>query len=136
MVGLELVAGYLAAWVVGKVRREGQGLDGEVDHVLRAGLERLHEAVAGKLGGSPAVAHLEAEATQDGALSQRTRRRVRDAVEEAVEHDEAIAAALQVVLAELDHARVGAPSVAGIDLRSAQGVQVGDHNTMTSVFGR
>lgn len=133
--GLELVAGYLVAWAVSKVRRVGQGLDGEVDHVLDAGLERLHEVVAGKLGTDPAVAQLEIEATQDGELSARTGLRVQYAVEEAVEQDEAFAAALEAVLAELDQVRAGAPSVAGIDLRAAQGVMVGHHNTQTNTFG-
>lgn len=130
--GLELVAGYLVAWTVSKVRRVGQGLDGEVDHVLDVGLERLYEVVAGRLGTDPAVARLEVEATQDGATSERTGRRVQYAVEE----DEAFAVALQAMLAELEQARAGAPSVVGIDLRAAQRVQVGRHNTQTNTFGQ
>ena len=134
VVGLELVAGYLVAWMVQKVRRAGDRLDGEVDYAMGVGLDRLHEVIAGKLGDDPAVARLEVEAGQDGQVSERTRRRVQDAVEDAVEQDTAFAAVLQVVLDELDRARAGAPSVAGIDLRHAQGVQVGHHNTQTNTW--
>ena len=134
VVGLELVAGYLVAWVVRKARRAGQGLDAEVDHAMDLGLDRLHEVVAEKLGDDPAVTKVEVEATRDGQLSERTHRRVQDAVEEAAEEDAAFAAALQAALEVLDQARAGAPSVAGIDLRDAKGVQVGHHNTQTNTF--
>src|SRR5512142_974694 len=72
VVGLELVAGYLVAWVVRKARRAGQGLDAEVDHVMDAGLDRLHEVIADKLGDDPAVTKLEVEATGGAEVSERT----------------------------------------------------------------
>jgi len=123
VVGLELVAGYLVAWVVRKGRRAGEGLDAEVDHAMDLGLDRLHEVIVDKLGEDPAVTELEVQAAQDGQLSERTQRRVQDAVEEAAEDDAAFAAALQAVLRELDQARGGASSVAGIDLRGAKGAE-------------
>ena len=87
MVGLELVAGYLVAWAVGKAKRAGQRLDKETDEVMDAGLDRLHEVIAAKLGTDPAIAKLEIEAAQENGASDRTIRRVNDAIEEAAEGD-------------------------------------------------
>jgi hypothetical protein len=134
MVGLELVAGYLVAWAVRKAKRAGQRLDKETDEVMDAGLDRLHEVIAAKLGTDPAIEKLEIEAIESRQPSDRTIRRVNDAIEEAAEDDSQFAALLKAVLAELDQARNGASSVAGIDLRNAQGVQVGNYNTQTNTF--
>ena len=134
MVGLELVAGYLVAWVVRKARRAGKRLDEETDEIMDAGLDRLHDVIAVKLGSDPALAKLEADASQGLDPNERTVRRVRDAVEEATEEDPQFAARVEAVLAQLDQARGGAPSVAGIDLRGAKAVQVGDFNTQTNTF--
>jgi hypothetical protein len=134
MVGLELVAGYLVAWAVRKAKRAGQRLDKETDEVMDAGLDRLHEVIAAKLGTDPAIEKLEIEAIESQQPSDRTIRRVNDAIEEAAEGDSQFAALLKAVLAELDQVRNGASSVAGIDLRNAQGVQVGNYNTQTNTF--
>jgi hypothetical protein len=134
MVGLELVAGYLVAWAVRKAKRAGQRLDKETDEVMDAGLDRLHEVIATKLGTDPAIGRLEIEAAEGQQPSDRTIRRVNDAIEEAAEDDSQFAALLKAVLAELDQVRNGASSVAGIDLRNAQGVQVGNYNTQTNTF--
>jgi len=134
MVGLELVAGYLVAWAVRKAKRAGARLDKETDEVMDAGLDRLHEVIAAKLGTDPAIEKLEIEAIESQQPSDRTIRRVNDAIEEAAEGDSQFAALLKAVLAELDQVRNGASSVAGIDLRNAQGVQVGDYNTQTNTF--
>src|SRR5215472_4489686 len=125
MVGLELVAGYLVAWVVRKATRAGKRLDEETDEVMDAGLDRLHEVIAAKLGSDPAIAKLETEVSQGLEPSDRTIRRVNDAVDEAAEDDSQFAALLTEALARLDEARGSASSVAGIDLRNAKGVQVG-----------
>lgn len=101
--GLELVAGYLFAWAVRKVRRVGTQADSEVDRVLDAGMERLHNVVAARLGSDPALAQLEREAA-DEVDSERTRRRVNDAVEQAVEDDPGFAAQLREVLDALAEA--------------------------------
>ncbi|MGD0244858.1 MAG: hypothetical protein ABSB59_31645 [Streptosporangiaceae bacterium] len=134
MVGLELVAGYLVAWAVRKAKRAGARLDKETDEVMDAGLDRLHEVIAAKLGTDPAIEKLEIEAIESQQPSDRTIRRVNDAIEEAAEGDSQFAALLKAVLAELDQVRNGASSVAGIDLRNAQGVQVGNYNTQTNTF--
>jgi hypothetical protein len=74
-----VVAGYLIAWAVRRVRRVGSRLDTEADAVIDASLDRLHEVVAAKLGGHPALAELveEAAAAGDaGEVSDRTRQQV------------------------------------------------------------
>src|SRR5260221_7134951 len=50
-----VVAGYVIAWAVRKARRVGGRLDAEADGVIDAGLDRLHEVVAGELGGPSGV---------------------------------------------------------------------------------
>ena len=83
--GLELVAGYLVAWGVRKLKRAGKRLDEETDEVTDAGLDRLHDAIAEKLGTDPALVKLEADVSQGLEPSDRTLRRVQDAVEDAAE---------------------------------------------------
>jgi hypothetical protein len=134
MVGLELVAGYLVAWGVRKLKRVGKGLDEETDEVIDAGLDRLHDAVAAKLGTDPALVKLEVDISQGLEPSDRTLRRVQDAVEEAAEDDPGFGAGIEALLARLEEARNGAPSIAGIDLRGAKGVQVGNFNTQSNTF--
>lgn len=141
VVGLELIAGYLVAWGVRKARRAGERLDSDVDEVLDAGLDRLHDLVVTKLGDDPAVTRLEVEAAA-GEVSERTRRRVADAVAEAAEWDVTFGGALEDLVGGL--ARLGAPatitasglrSVAAggnVDVRaeggSVAGVSLGDVN--------
>jgi hypothetical protein len=134
MVGLELVAGYLAAWGVRKLRRVGTRLDEETDEVIDAGLDRLHDAISAKLGADPALGKLEDEVSQGLEPSDRTLRRIQDAVEEAAEADADFGVTIEALIARLEEARDGAPSVAGIDLRGAKGVQVGNLNTQTNTF--
>jgi hypothetical protein len=134
MVGLELVAGYLVVWGVRKLRRVGTRLDEETDEVIDAGLDRLHDAISAKLGADPALGKLEDEVSQGLEPSDRTLRRIQDAVEEAAEGDPEFGASIEALIARLEEARDGAPSVAGIDLRGAKGVQVGNLNTQTNTF--
>jgi hypothetical protein len=134
MVGLELVAGYLVMWGVRKLKRVGKRLDEDADEVIDAGLDRLHDAIAGKLVTDPALVKLDAEVSQGLEPSDRTLRRVQDAVEEAAEDDPEFGTAIEALLAKLEEIRDGATSVAGIDLRGAKGVQVGNYNTQTNTF--
>ena len=134
MMGLELVAGYLVAWAVRKLKRAGKRLDEETDDVIDAGLDRLHDAIADKLGTDPALVKLEADVAQGQEPSDRTRRRIQDAVEEAVENDPDFAAVVEDLLARLEEARNGAPTLAGIDLRGAKGVQIGNFNSQRNTF--
>lgn len=64
-----VAAGYVIAWAVRKARRVGGRLDSEVDEVIDAGLDRLHEVVAAKLNGYPVLAELVEEAEAAGTLA-------------------------------------------------------------------
>jgi hypothetical protein len=134
MVGLELVAGYLVAWGVRKLKRVGNRLDEETDEVIDAELDRLHDAIAAKLGTDASLAKLDSDVSQGLEPSDRTLQRVQYAVEEAAEEDPEFGAVIEALLAKLKEARHGAPSIAGIDLRRAKGVQVGNYNTQTNTF--
>jgi hypothetical protein len=112
MPGLELVAGFLVAWVVRKARRVGGRLDEEFDAATDVGLERLHEVIAERLGGDPAVSKLEEEATRTGEVSDRTARRVTDAVDEAAEADRVFADALLAAVAKIQEALAARPAEA------------------------
>src|SRR4051812_28404598 len=76
-----VVAGYVVAWVMRKARPAGGRLDAEVDTVLDAGLDRLHEAVAAKLGTDPGLrAAVEEAAEPGGTISDLTRQRIELAI--------------------------------------------------------
>ena len=79
-----------------KAQRAAGRLDTEVDTAIEAGLDRLHKAVAAKLGTTPALAELERQADTDeqAQVSARTRTRVELALEDAAERDEDFACAL------------------------------------------
>ncbi|MFE0520756.1 hypothetical protein [Streptomyces sp. NPDC058954] len=102
MTGIEVAVGYVFAWLVRKAGRVAKGADAEVDRGLDAGMERLHDLVSRKLGRDPALerAAEEAESGQD-TPSARTRRRLTDSVEDAVEHDPDFARALLTLVEEL-----------------------------------
>jgi hypothetical protein len=117
LVGLEVVVGYLIAWGVRKARRAGERLDQDVDEVVDTGLDRLHDMITAKLGDDPAVAKLELEAAA-GEISERTQRRVLDAVTDAAEDDEKFASRLEVMLAELDRSGGRAALAAAVGERS------------------
>ena len=134
MTGLELVAGYLVAWGVRKLKRAGKRLDEETDEVIDAGLDRLHDAVAAKLGTDSSLAKLEADVSQGAEPSERTLRLVQDAVDEAAEGDPDFAAVIGELVTRLQEAARNSASAAAVDLRGAQGVQVGNFNTQTNTF--
>jgi hypothetical protein len=90
--GIEVaVVGYLAAWGLRKLRRVGAAVDAEVDRVIDAALEEMHDVIAGKLGGDPALQKLEAAPEQ---VPDRVRQRVELAIADAVEDDPGFAVAL------------------------------------------
>jgi hypothetical protein len=99
--GLDVVVGFLVAWVVRKARWVAGRVDAEVDQALDASLDRLHEVVVGKLGRDPSVEKLQAEVEQSGTASPRTQDRVRLALEDAVEEDSDFAAALGAALSRV-----------------------------------
>jgi hypothetical protein len=120
MMGLEIVAGFLVAWAVRKVRRVGTRVDAEVDQALDAGLDRLHELVAGKLGQEPALVKLTTEVEQSGEASSRTQERVRLALEDAAETDSGFASDLAAVVEHLQDIQ----GQAGVAIAGQHGVAV------------
>ena len=107
MVGLELVVGYLAAWAWRKARRVAGQVDADVDEVLDAAMERLHRAVASRLGDDPALQQLEREASTNleiQSVSARTQTRVQLALEDVIERHPAFAAELEALLAQVQYA--------------------------------
>lgn len=113
VIGFEAVVGFLIAWVA---RKMGRRVDIEVDRAMDAGLDRLHNVVAAKLGKDPALEKLRAEADEAGEVGPRTQARVRMALEEAAEQDPVFAAALDAELRTLqrdtDQASAGDHGVA------------------------
>lgn len=108
-----VVAGYVIAWAVRKVRRVGGRLDSEADAVIDAGLDELHAVVAAKLGGHPVLAELveEAEAAGDaGGVSELTRQRVELELAAAAGKDDAFGRAVTELAAQLREAERAAGS--------------------------
>jgi hypothetical protein len=101
VVEIALVTGYLVAWALRKARRVGAAVDNDVDQVIDAGLDRLHEVVSGRLGNDPALQTLAEEAANSGIVSERTRRRVDDALAEAIEKDAVFAEAVGQALSTM-----------------------------------
>lgn len=100
MVGLEVVAGYLIAWAVSKAKRAGGQLDQDVDQIMDAGLDRLHDAIEAKLGQDQAIGALELEAAE-GTVTGRTRERAEAVLAAAADNDPEFAAGLGRLIAGL-----------------------------------
>ena len=102
MVGVELAVGYLFGWAVRKARRVAGRADAEVDQALEAGMDRLHGLITARLGQDPALerAREEAESGRE-ELSERTRRRLVDSLEDVAERDPAFAKALEELMSKL-----------------------------------
>lgn len=131
MIGLELVAGYLAAYAIQKARRAGKRVDAEVDYVIDGTLDRLHEVVSDKLGDDPAVRKLQCEVEDEGLISPRTAQRVTLAIEDAAGADDEFADRLREVLRELasrDGDRPASPVV--------RQVAVASHGSSVNQAGR
>ncbi|QIZ00605.1 hypothetical protein HEP87_51140 [Streptomyces sp. S1D4-11] len=140
MTGMELAVGYLIGWAVRKARRVADRADAEVDQVLDAGMDRLHEVVVTRLGTDPALEQTLAEAASDEeAVADRTRLRLQLALEDAAERDAAFQQALDDAVAEVqaaaETAGPGARAVYGNTFNGPTAFQVGDHNTQTNTFG-
>ncbi|MEU6587661.1 hypothetical protein ABZ923_00200 [Streptomyces sp. NPDC046881] len=102
MFGAEFAVAYVFAWAVRKAKRVGGRADSEVDRALDSGMDRLHDLVSRKLGQDPALERAKEEAAEGRAeLSERTRRRLTDSLEEAGERDEHFAALLEKLVDEL-----------------------------------
>ncbi|WP_165994958.1 tetratricopeptide repeat protein [Streptomyces sp. JB150] len=114
---MEIAVGYVCAWLVGQARRVAGRADAEVDRGLDAELDRVHalvSLVSRKLDQDPALQRAEEEAeTGREELTQRTRRRLADSLEDAVERDEQFAAALDQLVEELQAGEPAAETGAG-----------------------
>lgn len=138
--GVELAVGYLIAWAVGKARRVAGRADAEVDTLLDAGMDRLHDVVAARLGGNPVLeqAAVEAAAGPDG-VSEPTLARLRLAVEEAAGQDVVFARSVEQAVMKVGQAAqtagARARAVYGPVFHGPAALQVGDHNTQTNTFG-
>lgn len=100
VMGLDLVISYLVIWGSRKARRVGKQLDQDVDEVIDGALDRLHDLITTKLGDDPAIRKLELEAAT-GEISERTERRVLDALADATESDNQFGGELEVLAGEL-----------------------------------
>jgi hypothetical protein len=106
VVGADLVVGYAFAWLVGKAKRMGGHVDGQVDEALDAGVdrvgERLCELVAGRLHDDAAWGRLATEARQGlETPSSRTAQWVVLALEEAAEDDPVFGSAVNDLVTRL-----------------------------------
>ncbi|WP_405584383.1 hypothetical protein [Streptomyces sp. NBC_01190] len=152
MFGAEIAVGYLCAYLVRKARRAGGAVDGEVDRVVDAGMERVHDLVTRALGDDPALVLAARQAGGvdganggDGEVSERTRARLTGAVEEAVESDAELARALAEAVAALEAALKAALEagvraapggvVSGNTFHGPTAFQVGQHNRQDNRFG-
>lgn len=142
MVGAELAVGYLFAWAVRKARRVAVRADAEADNALDAGMDRLHEVVVARLGQDPALERAAEEATSGlDEPTERTRRRLTDALEDAAERDALFAEALEQAVATVRAAAraAGDPNAArtaaGNVFHGPAALQIGDHNRQDNHFG-
>lgn len=114
MTGIEAAVGLLVGWLVSKARRVGRRADSEVDQVLDAGMDRLHDVVAAKLGKDTTKA-LEAEADRTGEVSDGTVEQVRTALRTAAAADPAFAEQVATLVREVQALVVGEVNIQATD---------------------
>jgi hypothetical protein len=83
----DIVVTMLVSWAVAKLHKVAGRVDEEVDNAIDAGVDRLHDVVAERLGGDKALETLELEAAEFGETSDLTKRRVVQSLEKAVQED-------------------------------------------------
>jgi hypothetical protein len=115
-----VVAGYVIAWALRKARHAAQRLDAEADAVIDAGLDKLHETVAAKLGRDPVLDDLGEEATGDEPVSELTRQRMELAITAAARKDDAFAQAVTDLLAQIR----AAEQAGGVSVIAGPGARV------------
>ncbi|GAA3055849.1 hypothetical protein [Streptomyces glomeratus] len=129
-----VVAGYVIAWAVRKARRAAGRMDDEVDAAIDAGLDKLHTAVAAKLGSHPALDDITEEAaTEEGQVSELTRQQVELAITAAARKDDEFGRAVTELVAELQ----AAAKASGIHVVAGAGSAVftGDAHAQASGDG-
>ena len=141
MTGAEIAIGYLFAWLVGKAKRVAGRADAEVDRALDEAMDQLHDLVGGRLGEDPALHRLTEEAESGRSEpADRTRQRVRLALEEAAEQDPGFGAALEAAVARVRDLTAGAAgTVAAGDGGQAVGgdvhIQADNHSAAAWTMG-
>ncbi|WP_158997573.1 hypothetical protein [Streptomyces aureus] len=112
---MELLAGAVVGYMVRKLRRVAGRADQEVDQVLDTGMDAIHELVTRNLSGDPALETLVTEVDGgDGEVSDRTLRRVSDAVAQHAEDDTEFADELQTLVDALDRHLSGPDEPGGV----------------------
>ncbi|MBD0736682.1 hypothetical protein BGM09_26570 [Streptomyces sp. CBMA29] len=95
MTGVEAAVGHVCVWLTWRANGAGQRRR-DLDEVQLGELDRLYSLVRVLLGEDPALLRATEEcAAPDGAVTERTRRRLTDALDEAVERDAELATALR-----------------------------------------
>ena len=142
VIGVELAAGYLFAWAMRKARRVAGRTDAEVDRALDAGMDRLHEVVASRLGSDPALERVVEEAALGmEEPTERTRQRLELALEDAAERDTVFAEALRQAVDQLHAvsravgANLGGNLVSGNTFNGPTAVVNGDRSRQDNYFG-
>jgi hypothetical protein len=121
MVGVDVAVGYLAGWIWRKARRVAGRADADLDQVLDVSVERLHRAVATKLGGDAALEQFEQEASADSdapSVPARTRQQLQLALEEALDRDPEFAAEFERLVSQ---AKAAGRHAAGVRWRGGGG---------------
>jgi hypothetical protein len=134
-----VVAGYVIAWALRKVRRVGSRLDAEADSAIDAGLDKLHEVVAAKLGTHPALDDLNEEAAdEDGQVSELTRQQVELAITAAARKDDGFGQTVSDLTARIKAAeqRAGVSVLTGAGGRVFTGDAHADANNGAIAFGQ
>lgn len=103
-------------------------------------MERLHEVVAARLGSDPAWGQAMGQAASgQAAVTDRTRLRLRLALEEEAERDAAfrrmLDEAVTAVRAAATDAGPGARALYGNTFNGPTAFQIGDHNVQNNTFG-
>jgi hypothetical protein len=96
-----VITGYVIAWVMRRARHVGDRLDAQTDAALDAGLDKLHEVVATRLGAHPALDDAREEATGEGQVSELTRQRIELEIAAAARKDDAFGQAVTDVVTQL-----------------------------------
>lgn len=96
MMGLEPLAVTAVSYLAGRAHPMG----GQVDRALEASLDAVHVLVSARLRDDPALARL-VEQGAAGEVSDRTARRVVDAVVEAAESDPVFAGRLRALVEQI-----------------------------------
>ncbi|SNQ50910.1 NB-ARC domain protein [Frankia canadensis] len=132
MNGIDTAVGAVFTWMVRQERHVGEQAHADTDRIVAPALGRVHDLVREALGeDDPVLARVRQEA-RDGREqpTDRTRRRLRLALEEAADQDPVLAAALARAAVDVGRARrqAGGRGLIGSLFHGPTAVQMGDRN--------